>query len=334
MKKRALIYHTAISKNSTSDDLDVLEQSKFVSKILKKLGYEVEQKPFEVDFLKDKKHLETTKIKEEIKRINPLFVFNLVESIRESDSLAFWAPQIFEENSIPYTGCTKDSIFKTRTKIETKKILEKNGILTPYWLTLKDLPKKTLLNKKYIMKFNINHASKNLGNTLLETRESIKEELEPKGEDFFVEEYIDGREFNISMIGSVGNVKILPFAEMKFVDWPINRLKVMGYSAKWNSNSGEYKRTQRTFKFSDSDKSLLKKIKGICKKCWNIFGLRGYARIDFRVTKEKIPYVLEINANPCISPDAGFIKAAYKAGMDNEKIIKEIIKNSCGEKFV
>jgi D-alanine-D-alanine ligase len=333
MKQGVLVYHTALSKNPTPDDLDVLEQSKFVSGILKRLGYNVRQLPFEINPSK-KGDFDEGKIKEEIKKINPLFIFNLVESIQTNDSLAFMAPSVFEDNSIPYTGCTKDAFFKTRNKIDAKIIFEANGILTPYWISSKDLSKKPILGKKFIMKFGINNASKNMGESLITTREGIKKELKSKRSDFFAEEYIEGREFNISMIGSIGNGEVLPIAEMKFVDWPSDKLKIVSYSAKWDENSEEYKKTKRVFEFPDSDRLLLEKLEEICKKCWNLFNLRGYARIDFRVSKNNIPYVLEINTNPCISPDAGFIAAAHQAGMSDEKIMRKIIECSCGKEFI
>ncbi len=333
MKSKVLIYHTKLSENATPDDLDVLDQAKFVSNILKSLGYEVEQRPFDIDVSSNGRNVNSERVKREIQEINPAFIFNLVESICGNDSLIYLAPLIFEEVSIPYTGCTKAAFFNTRTKIETKKILEAKGILTPYWLTSGDLSWKSLLDKKFLIKFNINHASKNLGNMLLETAESINQELNLRGEDFFAEEYIAGREFNISMVGSLGKGKLLPIAEMKFIDWPPGKIKIVDYQAKWDLASEEYKKTKRTFDFSDSDKPLLQKLEKICKKCWKLFGLRGYARIDFRVSEDNIPYVLEINENPCISPDAGFIIASHEAGMSNKQILRHIIKYSCGKRY-
>jgi D-alanine-D-alanine ligase len=158
--------------------------------------------------------------------------------------------------------------------------------------------------------------------------------LDSKEGSFFAEEYIDGREFNVSMTGPSGHGKVLAIAEMLFKDWPLDELKIVGYKAKWDENSSEYKNTVRTFDFPESDKPLLEKIGQISTSCWNLFpGLRGYVRIDLRV-KDKIPYVLEINANPCISRDAGFIAAAHYAGMSDEQVIRNIIKDSCGEEFV
>ncbi len=91
--------------------------------------------------------------------------------------------------------------------------------------------------------------------------------------------------------------------------------------------SFEYKNTVRTFDFEEKERDLLDQIREISMKCWNVFGLRGYARVDFRVSEEGHPFVLELNANPCIAEDSGFMAACRHAGLDNSEVIKRIISN-------
>ncbi|MCX6749873.1 MAG: ATP-grasp domain-containing protein [Candidatus Pacearchaeota archaeon] len=324
MPLKALIYLTAITKDSTPDDEDVTNEAEFFSEGLKNIGYEVEQRPFNRSY---------EIIKKEIEEVNPSFLVNLVEAVDGKDSLARLAPIIFEKLGIPYTGCTARAFIDTESKVNVKIILKKEGILTPYWLTLGNLERVDLSKRRFLIKSKINHASKDLETTLLEDREEIKDALDSKGGDFFAEEYIEGREFNVSIIGKIGKGKVLPPAEMLFTNWPENKLKIVDYAAKWEENSHGYKNTKRTFNFPKRDLPLIKNICSISEECWDLFELRGYARIDFRV-KDNIPYVLEINANPCISPDAGFIAAAHQAGMTDEQVIKNIISDSCGEKFL
>ena len=73
----------------------------------------------------------------------------------------------------------------------------------------------------------------------------------------------------------------------------------------------------------------MKKMADMAGKCWDLFGLRGYGRVDFRVDEEGRPWVLEVNANPCLSPDAGFVAAAFKGGLGFEGVIKRIIQDTC-----
>ena len=99
---------------------------------------------------------------------------------------------------------------------------------------------------------------------------------------------------------------------------------MLGYKAKWNTSSIEYKNTIRSFETLDAKSSLYSNLKRICLDCWKNFNLKGYARIDFRIDKNARPWVIEINGNPCISPDSGFIAAAHYAGLDNSTVIQRI----------
>lgn len=319
MFKEIIIYHTEISENSFPDNLDVLKEAEFVSDNLKKIGYS----PRILQFIYNKE-----KIKSEIEKINPEFIFNLVENINGTDSLAYLAGSLFEDLKIPYTGCPAKSLFQTSDKLISKKILEQNKIKTPKYLNLNNYKKINIgKGEKFLIKNSGEHSSFGLDEkkfSLLNDKKKIIEELKRKGKRYFAEQYINGREFNISILGNP--VRILPIVEMKFNNYPKGKPKIVGYNAKWDENSYEYKNTKRNFDFEKKDKLLLNKLKEICIKCWNLFNLNGYARIDFRV-KNQTPYVLEINTNPCISPDSGLIAAAEKAGLSNIRLIEEIIKN-------
>ena len=74
---------------------------------------------------------------------------------------------------------------------------------------------------------------------------------------------------------------------------------------------------------------LLRQLEDISRRCWDIFDLHGYARVDFRIDNDSKPWVIEINANPCISPDAGFTAAADRAGLSYNQMIERIIQNTC-----
>ena len=83
--------------------------------------------------------------------------------------------------------------------------------------------------------------------------------------------------------------------------------------------------TVRRFDFPAQDGALLAELRRVAAQCWNAFGLRGYARVDFRVDAENRPFVLEVNANPCLSPDAGFAAAAARAGLSYLQVVERIL---------
>src|SRR5262249_28596630 len=138
------------------------------------------------------------------------------------------------------------------------------------------------------------------------------------GVECFAEEYIAGREFNLSLLTSQhgdGIPQILPPAEIDFSSFPTDRPRVVDYAAKWDERSFAFQNTPRRFDFQDADQPLLDILKTLAIECWKLFDLRGYARVDFRVDREGRPWILEVNTNPCLSPDAGFAAALAQANI-------------------
>jgi D-alanine-D-alanine ligase len=151
---------------------------------------------------------------------------------------------------------------------------------------------------------------------------------EKLGGSCYSEAYIDGREFNVALISGKAGVKVLPIAEMLFMDYAPDKLKIVDYKAKWDADSFEYNNTIRKFYFQKKDAGLISSVREIALRCWNIFSLRGYARVDFRVDNNGKPWVLEINSNPCLSPDAGFAAALQQAKIKYHEAIGLIIDNA------
>ena len=139
------------------------------------------------------------------------------------------------------------------------------------------------------------------------------------------EAYIDGREFNLSLLADEGGPEVLPPAEIRFDGYPPGKVRVVGYRSKWKEGTFEFANTPRTFEFPAEDVPLLSQLKELARRCWKIFDLRGYARVDFRVDGEGRPWILEVNANPCLSPDAGFSAATLRAGLTFPDVLCRII---------
>ena len=144
----------------------------------------------------------------------------------------------------------------------------------------------------------------------------------------FAEEFIDGREFNISVIATLDGPRVLPIAEILFLDYPKDKPKIVNYKAKWEEDSIEYRSTPRSFEFQPDDEELLDELGRLSLGAWELFALSGYARVDFRVDPRGRPYILEINANPCISPDSGYIAAAQQGGFDYDAVIRAILEDA------
>lgn len=319
--KILIVYNLPSDKNST-DDLDVLTQVEAVRKVLIKLGHMIDE--YGVD-------LNLTLFQEKIDEFNPDIVFNLVEALNGTEAYMHFVPQILEKMNIPFTGGSSESLFITTNKVFTKKMFNNYKIQTPKWITPNNIFENNGLTSPCIIKPISVDASVGLDDSLIiYDLQNLKEELQRRTEKYgecFVEEFIDGREFNISIIDTEKGVKVLPIAEIRFEDYPEGKAKIVNYDAKWEENSFEYSHTVRHFDFEDCDKILLKELENVTLKCWKNFNLRGYARVDFRVDKNNNIYVLEINSNPGIAPDSGFFAASHQYGWDYNKMIKTIIKS-------
>ena len=145
------------------------------------------------------------------------------------------------------------------------------------------------------------------------------------GGRWFAERYVEGREFNIAMLEEPDGPRVLPMAEMRFVGWAAERPKIVGYAAKWDEASPDATATLRAFCVEAREPALASELRALCLKAWELFSLRGYARVDFRVDETGTPTILEINPNPCLEPLAGFAAAAAEAGLGYDALIARIL---------
>lgn len=319
---KILIFHSFLPPDAPPDELDVLDEVEFFNSIFLKQGKKTFISPFYNDLDKNS---------EIINSFKPDLIVNLVETINGDGRLIHIAPSLFDYHGIPYTGGTTESIFVTSNKILAKELFHANNINSAKFVTLQNIDKVEFeQTDNFLVKSVWEHASVGIDEhslKLISNKTELKSILEnhkKNGKLFFAENYIDGREFNISVIAG----KVMPFAEIRFVDFPDDKIKVVGYRSKWDEESFEYKNTVRSFDFDKTDNILLSKLEQVCLECWDKFKLKGYARVDFRVDKNGNPFVLEINVNPCISADSGFVAACKRYGFNEEQIVNLIIEDS------
>jgi D-alanine-D-alanine ligase len=331
---RITILHQAISEESAVDEQDVLRQRDAVRDALLRLGHEVTVTPCTLAL----DQLRTSLLQE-----RPDVVFNLIESLAGSDRLMAIVPLLLESLELPYTGVPAAGIQVTSSKTTAKKRLAQVGLPTLPWVDGES--GEAALNNaesialswpgRWVFKPIHEHAS--LGMTddavavcrsLADVNERLLVWQQRLGRPCLAEPYIEGRELNLSLLAGSDGPIVLPAAEIDFHDYPAGKPRIVGFAAKWQDDTHEYLNTPRRFSFGEADSPLLRLLADLARRCWHEFALSGYCRVDFRVDELGRPWILEINANPCLSPDAGFAAAVQAAGMTYDEAIASLLHDA------
>jgi D-alanine-D-alanine ligase len=305
------------------DSEDVLAEAAFVREGLAALGHE------EVEIPCTGGALGLSLFAGALAREKPDVVFNLIESLDGDARLHPAAAAALRIIGMPHTGAPYEALMTTTDKALTKTLLRAHGIPTPPWAIYTGvegearLPLLPCIAKPVWEDASIGIHDSSVfppGADLAAGLEALCRRYGP----LLVEGFVEGREFNVSVLERTeGGAEVLPPAEMLFRDWPEGKPRIVNYSAKWDATAFEFHNTVR--RFPTGEDGLMREIAETAHLCWNAFGLRGYARVDMRIDAGGRPQVIEINANPCISPDSGFVAAAAEAGLGAREIVGRIL---------
>ena len=315
MSNRIVIVHDVHAERGPPDQSDTLREVGAIASALRAKGFE----PAAVSVGLDLARLEQT-----LAEIEPYAVFNLVESLEGRGRLLALAPALVETLGWPLTGCSASALGTTSDKLLAKRQLRAASIATPalYEDGAAD-------DGRWIVKSVWEHASLGIDDSSVvrspEVEGTIAARRDAHGGDWFAEAFVPGRELNVSLIAERGGPRALPVAEIRFDDFPPDKPRIVGYAAKWQADSYEYRSTPRAFGI---EPALAQRVAAIALQCWSLFGLDGYARVDFRVDAQGNAWVLEVNANPCLSPDAGFAAALAEGGIDYHDAIVALVDDA------
>jgi D-alanine-D-alanine ligase len=149
--------------------------------------------------------------------------------------------------------------------------------------------------------------------------------LERYKQPALVEEYVDGREFNVSILGTGEGARALPLAEIDFSRLPPGAPRVLTYEGKWDEASPEYRGTMPK-PVDEADPGLLEAVRRTALLAYRALGLRDYGRVDLRVDAKRGPLVIDVNPNPDVSPGAGLALAAARGGLSHARLVAEILE--------
>ncbi|HZP10052.1 D-alanine--D-alanine ligase family protein [Methyloceanibacter sp.] len=305
---------------SRPDEIDTIVAAEAVTRALQSLGFTAEV----IGLAPDLCALDA------LPERRPLTVFNLADAVNGDGRLAPMVPARLDALGLCYTGCDTSAWLETLSKIGTKLKLAHAGLPTPSW---SEDGSGLEPEARVIVKPVWEHGSLGLDDrSVMRGRDAARAIVERNARwhtEHFAEAYLDGREFNLALIEAPQGPQVLPIAEILFEGFA-EAFKIVGYEAKWTPESAAYIGTPRRFGLEEEDPELAARLKGLALACWRLFGLSGYARIDFRLDKGGEPSILEVNMNPCLSPDAGFAAAAGEAGLTYEAMIGRIVEASLG----
>jgi D-alanine-D-alanine ligase len=318
-----LIHNVPVSheQDFSEASADIMTQVEAIEEALKDLGHEAVRIPFTREV--------STFIKQ-IKETGVEIALNLCESVDENPLLGGHPAAVLELLCVPFSGSPAVALMLTTDKFITKQFLGAHGIRTPAFLMYDGGADVDFQGLEYpvILKPRFQDASIGIEQESifvddLSLRKGINGFFRRFG-PVLVEEFVEGREFNVSIFG-YPSPSALPLAEIDFSTFPEGLFPIVGYRAKWDTSSIEYHHTPRIFPNALS--SVLRRgIEEIALECFHLFMLRDYGRIDMRVDQDGQIYILEANANPCLSPDAGFAAAARKTGIAYADMVERLVE--------
>ncbi len=303
-------------------------EARAVTKALKQLGYQATLLPLGKDL---------DRFIEKLRESAPQLLFNLCEGFWGDSRKELHVAALFDLLGYAYSGSPPLCLGLTQDKVRTKDVLMRHGLPTPKYILVKmgeQIPKTRDLTYPLFVKPRFEDASLGItADSLVENEAALKKRIQYIHDTYhqgaLVEEFIDGREINVAILGN-GPIEVLPLSEIRFL--PGLRQPIVSYDGKWLEDSPEYLRTEPVCPAQLKAKEAFL-IKDVALRAYKLLECRDYARVDIRLRGD-VPYILEVNANPDISPGAGLANAAKAAGISYPKLIERVLQMTLKRKEI
>ena len=270
----------------------------------------------------------------ELTNERPDLVFNIAESFGGRSALESNVAALLNLLGLHYTGSSPAGLILAGDKTLTKKVLTFHGILTARFATVFrgsvdwagdiDFP---LIVKPPQEDASLGITQKSIVNDIQELLNTISSLQSEYQSPVLAEEFIDGREFYVGVIGN-SDVQALPIMELDFSGYPEGKPKIASWEAKWGDDGdekgAEFEGTKSVFP-TDLSEDLTARMQKVAIDAFNALRLRDYARVDLRMTAKEEIYVIEVNPNCYLEKNAEFATAARKNGLEYPALIERII---------
>lgn len=269
---------------------------------------------------------------EEVKEFKPDVVFNLVEVFNDKTHLEKNIAALLELLDIPYTGASADALLICNNKALSKKILRFHRLKVARFHTFyrgQKVWRPQTVKLPAVIKPLCEEASRGISQaSVVDNEQAFAERIrfihENMNMDAIAEEYIEGRELYVTVMGNK-QLKVLPPRELKFGELPDDEPRIATYKAKWDDKYRERWgiKSVAAGKLADG---VAQDLVEACKRAYRALNMNSYVRFDIRVTADHKIYFIEPNANPCIAKIDEMAQAALKEGIDYNHLIRRIVK--------
>lgn len=299
-----LILHSAINQGA-EESINTLDQARFVERLLLEAGVEA------IEIVEAPGSLE--ELATYLKKRDPRFIFNLIETWENTDSLVWLPLMVIESLKIPHSGASANALLLAANKQHLNQLLVAYQIPVPSQYC-------EGVQGKFIVKSPLEHSSFNLTHHNVVDGSDVKtfiQQLKNKtGKEWFAERFIEGREVNLAILDIEGKPHFLPPIERLFLDEE-KRAHVYSYDLKWIDD-----KTDTRVSFEENDKPFLQEIEALGRRCYDSLNLSGYLRLDFRVSQEGRPYLIDVNLNPSLGFHTDFIAACKLSNMEPREVMR------------
>jgi D-alanine-D-alanine ligase len=266
-----------------------------------------------------------------IQEVKPQVIVNLCESFCGRPRLESNVAAAYELIEIPYTGNSARTLTLCQDKFQTKSILASHGLPTAKARLVASVDQAVGLRYPLIVKPNAEDASlgvypHSVVRDAASLRDRIQKVLETYEEPALVEEYIEGREFNVAVMGG-DRTEALPVSEIDFSAMPPGLPNIVSYEAKWFEDHELYLKTPPICPAPIED-TMRARLQECAVQAFRVLGCQDYARVDFRMDRAGDIFILEVNPNPDISLNAGYVRALNAAGLDYPGFWGRMIDNA------
>ena len=271
-------------------------------------------------------------LQQKLQQFEPDIIFNLADQFKNNRAFDQNIVSFLAMRGIAFTGCGSTGLTLCKHKAISKKILGYHRIHTPEFVTIargKRIARPKNLMFPILVKPLKEEASLGISQaSFVETDDQFRERVqfihEKFDNDVIAEEYIEGRELYVSVMGN-HRLDVFPIRELVFREVPPDEPKIATYKAKWDEDY----RKRWGLENRDAegiDPAVVSNIQQICRRIYHLLTIDGYARLDLRLTADNKVYFIEANPNPTLAEDEDFAQSARKAGLTYPQVIDRIIR--------